>query len=89
LFAAGLQFPADFRAGKVDGALLPVIEKAAGLMKGQGKQTQRIAVAVGISAALDFDAWFTAGIGFRHEDRKRSAARPAPIALIAGLVRHR
>ncbi len=88
LFAACLQFPADIRAGKVDGALLPVIEKAAGLMKGQGKQTQGIAVVVGITSALRFDTWFTTGISFRHEDRKCSTARPAPIAFVAALVRH-
>jgi len=86
LFAACLQFPADFRASGIDGALLAAIEKAACFMKGQGKQIQRIAVAVGVSAAFRFDAWLTAGIGFRHEDRERSATRPAPIAFIAGLV---
>lgn len=89
LSAACLQFPADFRSGAVDGALLSAIEKAACLMKGQGKQAQGVAVAVGISATLQLDAWLTAAIGFRYKDRERPAARSTPIAFIAGLVRHR
>ena len=69
--------------------MLVVIEKATGIVKGQGKQTQWIAVTVGITAAFRLNAWFPARIVFRHEDRKRLATRPTPIAFVTGLVSHR
>lgn len=81
LLTTRIEQSAYLRSGFIDRALLFLIQKTTGIMKGQGEERQGIPAAVGIPHSFQCNSWLNDRIFIGHVNRKHSATGPAAITL--------